>query len=282
MTLRALVAVAATALLSACGGGGGNSGTAAPPAPQQALRADVLYGYFGVDGNQIAETASHVTLNWTADWGNWSDPADRERVAQRQIAQIQEAEARGVRKHVVSVGFALFDADFRPRGTEELSRFRSQIEALGLLGAVVALYIVDEPETHAKLSIAAFREAISGARAAWPEAKLAVIYGPGGAYPAIDAFDWVGHDNYDRGEAVLDDLPPIRADQRWILVPGGADPWRTSPARFVARANLDPRVAAIVPFAWFDGYAGTGKAGIRSNGMAPAYCAVLRGAPCAS
>jgi hypothetical protein len=106
--------------------------------------------------------------------------------------------------------------------------------------------------------------------------NLAVIYGDRGM-PGIGSYDWVGFDKYDEHEAIFcdgryDDLKAeLRADQRIILVPGGASPWKQDPAPFYNKAVSDTQVLAIVPFIWQDNAAPGVGAGIRSNSTKPRY-----------
>jgi hypothetical protein len=236
-----------------------------PPPP----RAGIEFGYFGVDGAQVSETAAHVTFVHTPDWGDWDNAADRERIAQQTIAYLQEAQARGVRNAWLSVGFLVFDNAFHYRGSAELVAFKARIEALGLGPMVVALYPVDEPELHG-ITSASLTAALADIRVAWPGPKLAVIYGDHGSYPALDAYDWIGKDDYGRGIPVIG----VRPDQRVIVVPGGTDPWRDDPESFYAYATANTNVVAIIAFVWFDHFGGTANRGIRSNGLSSAYCDV--------
>jgi hypothetical protein len=283
--LFAALIVCTSALIAACGGGGGGGDFKPPiinePPPVQVERTDLLFGYFGVDGPQIAETADHVNVLHVPDWGPWADPAVRTFIGDRMIAQMQEADARGIKKFVVMVGVFVFDTSpngthdrYTYRGIDELLAFKNKLAALGLLDNVVALYPVDEPELH-DLSDAALTFALAQIRAVWPEAKLAVCYGDTGRYPALAAYDWIGIDNYGAGAGVLNQLPALRPGQHHIVVPGASEPWKHDPAPFMAYANAHPEVVWVMPFVWFDGLDGHYK-GARSNGMAETYRAAGR------
>lgn len=272
-------------LLSACGGGGGSSssGASAPPAtPPPAVRKDLLYGYYAVDGNQITETSNHVNVVMVPDFGDWSTPAGRDAIAQLQIQRMQEARARGIDKFILMVGFLTFTPQYEFKGSADLQAYEYQLMALDLKRSVVALYPLDEPDMLG-VSGATMALAYNTIRVTWPDAKIMVIYGDH-ATPGRDAADWVGIDEYGKGEGVLRDLPAISAQQNWVLVPGGSNPWRNDPAPFEAFADTHPQVVAIVPFVWFDrtDEQGVQQAGIRSNGMSPKYCSLgarIRGIP---
>jgi hypothetical protein len=282
--LRAIVPLLIALYIVACGGGGSGGGSTFTPAPTPApARGDLLFGYFAVGANQIAETAAHVNYVHTPDWGDWNTPAGREAIAEQTIAYMQEAQARGVSKAILCVGFLVFDSAYNYRGTADLVAFRQRIESLGLGPMVVALYPVDEPELHAKAGAKAWQKALPAAtltraladiRVAWPGVKLAVTYGDNGAYPALESYDWIGKDDYGRGAGVLDRMPPISGEQRWMLVPGGTDPWAQDPQAFYDRANADARVVGIMTFVWFDNFENVPHRGVRSNGLAPLYCRI--------
>jgi hypothetical protein len=259
--------------LAGCGGGGGGGGGTSPvPPPPVVARADLSYGYFGTVGNQIAETADHVTFVHVGDWGDWDTPAGREAITQAQIAMLQEAQARGVHDAWVMVGYLVFDSAYHYRGIAELAVFRQRIEALGLAPMVKALYPVDEPELHA-LGGETLTAILGELRVTWPGPKLAVIYGDHGAFPAIDAYDIVGMDNY----GVFAPIAPVHPGQSVVLVPGGSDPWRDNPQPWLDEAESNPNIVGIIAFVWFDSFNGLSSThGIRSNGMAAAYTAVGR------
>jgi len=268
MTLR-LTVLAAALVLAGCGGGGSSTPSApstsvAPTAP--IVRAAPLeFGYFGLA--DIAATASSVTFSHCVDWGDWTK--DKEAIKARIIAQLQSAKAAGL-KAIVSTGFLTFDAGYKYLGTAELATFKKQLDALDLSPIVIALYILDEPDTHAQLTDAIVVQCCTETRAAWPGTKLAVIYGPNGQTPGISAYDWIGRDDYGAGSGVLQRLPSIRPDQQWIVVPGGADPWRQDVTPFADFAEARGNVAAVIAFLYVD-YGG-GK-GIGTNGAFPAYAA---------
>jgi len=268
MTLR-LTVLAAALVLAGCGGGASSTPSApsAPVAPSAPIvrTAPLEFGYFGLA--DIAATASSTTFTFAIDWGDWTK--DKEAIKARIIAQLQSAKAAGL-KAIVSTGFLTFDAGYRYLGTAELATFKKQLDALDLSPIVIALYPVDEPDIHAQLTDAIMVQCCTETRAAWPGVKLAVIYGPNGQTPGISAYDWIGRDDYSAGSGELSRLPAIRPDQQWIVVPGGADPWRQDVAPFAAFAKSQPTVAVLMPFLYSD-YAG-GK-GIGTNGTFPAYAA---------
>ena len=284
MIRAALAAILISIFLTACGGGGGgeSSSPQLPPSPPTVRTTPLRVGYFGIDGDQIRETADHVTYVHAADWGEpyWNTPEDRQTIGLRIIAQLQEAKARGVKEAWVSVGFLLFDTQqgcisgwrYVPRATglQELAAFRQQLEALDLYSMVTVLYPVDEPELHC-LDDKTLTPVVAQIKSVWP-AYTAVIYGDTVNYPGLSVYDLVGKDKYGDGAGVLQQLPPITALQKWIVVPGGASPWRNDPQPFFQFAHDHANVYAVITFTWFDRGAGQDSgAGVRSNGMAPIY-----------
>src|SRR4029077_374716 len=157
---------------------------------------------------------------------------------------------------------------YQYRGTADVIAFVDTLKGAGLWHHIVALYPLDEPDV-AGVSNAIMTQVCTDLRAAFG-LPLAVIYGTKGT-PGIGAFDWVGKDDYGAGAGVLNEMPPISPAQKWIVVPGGADPWKQDPAAFATFANANLNVVAILPFLW-GAYAG--GQGIGTNGMAPKYTAL--------
>lgn len=286
----AFVVIALVAALHGCGGGGGSSSSPQPPAPVPvpSPRTEPLqYGYFGIDGEQITETASHVTFVMAPDWGDWTTKDYDVFRSSTMITQLQQAKALGVKEAWIMVGWLVFEQSkgcisgtcLRPRidGMDRLQAFKNQLTALGLLDMVKVLYPVDEPETYG-LDDKTLLDTLMLIRLTWSDVKLGVIYGGDNhGYPGLAGYDLVGKDHYGAGAGVLNELPPITAKQRHVLVPGGADGLNKNgpddPQPFYDYAVSHNEVAAIVPFVWFDrtGTNGSILHGIRSNGMATKY-----------
>lgn len=284
MLRAALVALLALMLVACGGGGGGGSASQPSSSPPPVPRTDkVRVGYFGVDGNQIGETADHASYVFAPDWSEqyWATPDGSLAIETRIITQLQEAKQRGIKEAWVSIGFLLFDATPdncslwrytpRPDAIARLHAFKQHLEALGLLdGFVTTLYPVDEPDLHC-LSDAQLSSLLSAVKAEWP-AYLAVIYADRNSYPGLRFYDLIGKDKYDAGSGVLNEMPPITPLQHYLLVPGGASGLSgrgpDDPRPFCEYARDHANVYAIVTFVWFDRGA---DRGVRSNGMAPAY-----------
>lgn len=284
---RLLAAIGLALALAGCGGGssggsfggGGASGSFDPPS---ARTEPLRFGYFGIDGDQIAETADHVGFVLAPDWGNYDTPGyDAFRLGQM-IAQLQEAKARGINEAWIMVGWLLFNGapgcnsqclTPRPDGMARLAWFRAQLAALGLDGMVTAFYI-DEPELYG-LNDATLSPIVEAVRKAWP-VHFVLTYSDRGEYPAKSVATIVCIDIYDAGADVLNRMPAIEPWQKRCLIPGGANGLTTkgpqSPTPFCTYAMARANVYAILPFVWFDRTdAGRVIKGIRSNGMAPIY-----------
>lgn len=276
MMMRWLLIFAVALLLAGCKGGGGGNSSSGPSAPMPPVprTEPLLYLYFGVKDKQIEETADHVNAVWTPDWGDWETPGGRQAIADYIVAMLTEAKARGIHKALVTVGFLIFG---NSRGTPAylnttaLIAFRERLASLGLADMVCGLYPIDEPDMRG-VPDDIMRTVFRDVKAAWPGAKVWVIYGDHGT-PGISEADVIGTDDYPKAEGVLQKLPPLKGGQRWVLVPGGSDPWRNDPAPFATFAVTRNEVAAIAPFVWFDrtDEQGIERKGIRSNGMADAY-----------
>ena len=268
--MRWLVLLAAL-LLSGCGGGGGHSN---PPPVQPIPRHELLYCYFGITKREeIAEFVDHCNAVWIMDWCNWDDPKDRERWTQFVIDCLQDAKARGIDKAILAVGYLTFTSTYQFHGAAAVATLRTLLDELGLREMVVGLSLIDEPDLH-DVPDEVMARAFAETKAAWPEAKMTVIYGDHGT-PGISHAEWIGHDAYGLGDGVLNRMPGLQGAQRWLLVPGGADPWKNSPEPFLDFARTHAEVAGIVPFTWFDRAPGQDSGpGIRSNGMSGRYRAI--------
>lgn len=266
MSLR-FIAAALTLLFSSCGGGQ----TSTHPS---VVRSSIDYGYFQTADGQLAATAGSVTFLHLQDDSIYGDAASRQWRENQMVARLQEAQALGPRRAIVSIGFLIFDGQFRYVGIADLEAFRERLGSLGLLPLVKWLYVVDEPELHG-ISDATMIQAEADVRADWPSVKLVVVYSAKGPTPGISGLDIVGRDDYGKGIGVTDELPPITASQQYVLLPGGADPWRTDPTPFLDYANAHANVAMIWPFLWgpYQTKAGT-AAGIGTNGEAAIYTAL--------
>lgn len=241
----ATILVVALLLVSACGGGSSEAAVAAAPD-----RKDLLYGYFGDCDTCVAETKGHANLAMVMGWGA---PGAMERHATEAVAAKQHI--------LLAVCWAC--------GADNLRWQFATLRAAGVLSEVVALYPVDEPDVAGLTAaqVIALCALVREVAAEYPElagVALAAVYGSVGT-EGIEQFDWVGRDFYGHGAIVPIRLP----NQRLILIPGGADPWREDPATFIDTANRTPAVVLILPFLWRDPITARG---IATNGLGQTYC----------
>lgn len=269
-------------LLAGCGssgGGGGGGGVPIPipidPPPVIApSRKGLYFGYFGDNDGQIDETADHTNILFEPFWDGGVPGA---------VARMQRAQ----QPTILAIDKQLFTTD-SPRqylGSTEaklrLVELCDTLLAAGVLKYVVAFYVIDEPDIPEvniptdilKLACLDCRQ-VAQLYAELQNVKLAVTYGRSD-YRAVGAFDWVGLDNYGAGAGVLSQFDNLRmqlsAEQRVILIPGGADPWKQDPLPFYEYAQTVPQVVLLLPFIWIDYYGYGPNLGVRSNGMAPYY-----------
>lgn len=257
-------------LLASCGGGSDGHDIAVPPPPT--LRTDLLFGYYAADPGQVAETIGHTNMLFEA--GLFGPEVQMRNIAAARMPTILDVSAQlylGQRN----------DHHPNPDGEALLRDYLAQIGQRGLLRYVIALYPIDEPNITVRseadvLTANATARKVAAEFPALQGVRLAAIYAGGHGWPAIADYEIVGVDDYGSKSSILgpggfyvDMIQHLRPDQRTIIVPGGA--FGQDPAPFVNFAHSDQRVLAIVPFIYFDGWE-AGKMGIRSNGMARAYC----------
>jgi hypothetical protein len=260
----ALMLVASTCL-TGCGGGGGSSApVVAPPPVTVTPRTDLRFTYYGADGASVSETADHINLVWV-----WAGDAG--------TAQLQEAQARGVREAVLDVSYLVYDQSSgtrpSPTAAANLRAYLTQLRNLGLLPMLVAVYPVDEPDMRGLSTDQV--TAINGVvRMVLLEfglnLPLAVIYGDHGQ-PGVRDYDVLGVDAYGEGAGALRRIDALPADKRKMIIPGGACPWLNDPQPFYDYAQTHLDVWAIVAFVWWDRYDASGQCGIRSAPTRDAY-----------
>lgn len=255
-----LRAAPAALFISACGSGSAPPAPYIPPPTPAPQRNDLLFGYYYGSELAIVETRGHANLQWIPP-GSIAETVRLVALAapQRVVLMLPDSYLGGV---------------FRPGVVDHARALLAAIDP----ARIAALYPEDEPSVSAeeiRRGNAALRTMMAGFGVSIP---LAVIYGANGPYPGIETYDWVGLDNYEYGANVLTRYAELhlRPEQRTMLVPGGADPWRQDPRLFLEYANANPQVVAIIAFIWLDFPApGVGR-GIRSNGLAPAYVAAAQ------
>lgn len=261
-------------ILAACGGGG--SSHQAPsgiPLPQQ---NEAKVGFFMGDPNDLTGYAKDVDYVFTNDWGNWD--FDVTPLSQRALVEMQQAKQLGVKEAIVSVGYLVFNSKYQYKGTQYLQVFKTQLEALGLTDMIKTFYVLDEPDIAVRkgLTESDLAKAIGAIHTVFPGIKTMTIYSNSGNTPGIALFDFIGRDDYSKGTGVLTELPKLGLNQRWVIVPGGADPWKQDPTPFMEFAKTNP-VEYVVAFLYSD-YPNNGKInrGIKDNGMWPVYQAAFQ------
>jgi hypothetical protein len=257
-----------------CDRGPVDSGTLPDPTQITKLRTDLFYGYYGDCDSCQGATQNHVNLYWVWGWGSgdWLTNVTN---------HLSQARSFGAKAVVLGLP-QCYNQDGSPNPNAE-AQVRDAFKSLqknGLLTGITALYPLDEPDVaHASdASVTQTNAMLRKVMADFPElggTKLAVIYGGGGNRPGLGSYDWVGFDDYDKGSRIFTDgqydglKSALNSNQRIMLVPGGADPWKQDPSPFFAEAELNPQVVALIPFVWFDN---DGHTGIHGNSMTKAYC----------
>ena len=244
-------------LLVACGGGGGSSSepVATPPDPTRFVH----FSYFAKFQDQLPATASYTTLTFESQ----SDLlADVDLIRQNKL-------------HVILVIESLMYANGRFVSIEPVRALLHQLGMLGDLDLIVAFYPVDEPDLHyPDAEITLGNNALHALCKDFPllgGCDLMVIYSdhrPVG----LSSYDWVGTDGGQYGRGPLSMGVPY--PQREVVIAGAADPWREAPDAYVAYAQANPQVVAVLAFNWFGYYDEKNiyHNGVRDNGTAKAWC----------
>lgn len=239
-------------------------------------RNDVLYGYFGCLGNQVAETVESTNLLMEANW-NGLDGCIKNILTAKQVTMLD------VSWYVFTPTEKGDNRTVRSDAEAMLSNYFAALSGAGALQYVKILYPMDEPN-NVVTSEAEFVKGINLIRkvaAGFKDltgAKYAVIYAVDKPFMAIGEFDYAGFDDYDMRSEVLTTSYPrlvnqLKPGQKTILVPGGQSPWEQDPTPFVNFAQWHPEVGIILPFLWADV---DGKKGIRSNKTRDQYIAAGR------
>lgn len=268
MTRRDLILAAAAATATSCVPLISRDITVAAPT---IWRNDLLYGYYGCRGDQVAETRDHVNLFMESLFEG----------PEKAIGNILSAGMTTV----IDVSWYVFVSTpdgsgrtLRPDAETSLRGYFQDLSDAGALRYVKYIYPIDEPNNVTDLdNLAGAIALIKKLSAEFPELtgyRLAVIYAADKPFIGQEMFDLVGFDDYAEKSSILVGQyvalkRSLKPGQKTILVPGGT--FFQDPTPFVNFAAQNPEVALVMPFVWFDG--AVGLSGIRSNGMAAQYVA---------
>lgn len=231
-------------------------------------RPGILYGYFGCYGNQVSEVKEHTNVHMEMLWEGWTKGIENCTLADKPIILNIQPQC--------FTDPNLGNVKYNSHGMIELRVLLNRFKSAGLLGKIIALYPVDEPDL-CNISVSDLTQMANDVReviSEFPEllgCKLAVFYTGREDYRGIELFDWVGFDDYGNDNSYLNDgkyqrfRNKLNDSQRIMLIPGGCAPWHTNPAQFYIRAQEDTKVIAIIPFIWIDNYGNSTELGIRSN-----------------
>lgn len=215
-------------LLTGCGGGGGGSASLSPATTT--YRPVIHYGFFG-DTCDVARTAAFTDFVMIAGWCTEVDSVGQEALAAKAAHE----------KIVLMLSYP---------SEESLRALLNKLDALDVLGSVLAIYPQDEPDVagmsgDSVAALCSMVRRVAGEFSALNNVPLWAIYGNVGT-DGIEFFDAVGQDKYGYGPM----FPTLSPSQGMILVPGGAAPWREDPQQFVDAAFQTPNVVAVIPFIW--------------------------------
>jgi hypothetical protein len=261
-TRRRFLAASGALALASCGGGGsGSSYIGGPPA---VYRPGILYGYYGDDAQQAAETADHCNLYMSAPWNG----------AAGAITNIANAKAAGFKSLLVMPQAQRFDGVAWKWGSVEqtldaINAYMATLQGAGSLDGIdlAGLYWCDEPNRVNVLTDEYVRAVNVGLRSI-TSVPLWVTYSNDADRPGLapgsdpkGAFDRVSVDNYDIGCNVLggplDDLKrQMKPGAKRFLVPGpvGGKLSQVDPACFENFAYVNADVIAVLTFIWIEAF----------------------------
>lgn len=234
-----------------------------PPAPQ---RSDLLFGFYGSWGDQIAETRDFASLHWEL-------LRDGATGAAANLKQANKTTVLDVDSCVWSGGKG--KRAIRPDAEQALRHLFDTLQLSQVLHLVKFIVPCDEPnqpkdnyEPLMPAAVALVRR-VAGDYPQLAGVRLGCVYAGGKPMPHLDLFDVVGFDDYDAREGIFapggqyDRMHErLRADQRTWIFPGGYA--HQDPAPFMNFANAHPEVIAVVGFVWADSPDGQPWPGIRS------------------
>lgn len=238
------------------------------------LRTDISYGYYINDNTRTHEIVDHV--NFIFEFNNLSIDFLIDNMKKYDHSTVLT---------ITRECFGSFDSKTLNENLEnDLTILFDTLKSYNLLQKVKVLYPIDEPDARHidnDTMIQCVRR-VKEVCKNYPElkdVKFACIYSTHMTYPGLEEFDIVGLDDYAAGSNVLINkefkelLRRLNDNQRVILVPGGADPWRQDPEAFRRYAHSNPKVIAIVPFLWIEREEPIGKInlGIGKNPMKEKY-----------
>lgn len=226
----------------------------------EAAKRVLYFGYYGTKGPQVQETADHTNLLWEAFWDG-DDLAAANLIAANKFGVIDVGrifDRQGSKNAVLS-----------PNAENRLRALFDLLKAAGALSLVRMIIPHDEPNLPENQIDAELPGAVSLIRrvaAGYPELSsvlLGCIYYNHTPKSHTDLFDVVGFDDYEPGANILSPggayekfRESLKPGQRTMLVPGGGwgpsrwEPKQQDPAPFVAYAQANAEVFAVIPFLW--------------------------------
>lgn len=223
------------------------------PMPSK-LRTDLLYGYYGRVGDQVARTTDHTNLLWECQF-------EGPTLATNAILEARKFTVLDVCNQMF-YKFAEHGRNFRirPEARANLTDFFSQLQEAGALKYVKAITVLDEPNTNAETyeELYTAYAIVLDVASKFPELQnvgLATIYAREPAtYPCVEKMDYAGMDDYDSKSSLLQSKEwssmrkQLKPGAKLIVLPGGA--FGQDPEPFLAYAHSDNGVGMIVPFTW--------------------------------
>ena len=247
--------IAAVVLIAIVAIANSKKGKDKPATPEPVTnRTDLLFGYFGVLGDQVEQTRDHTNLLWLWDFLTATEAADFIEKAPGKFCVLDLAP------------YLWTPRPQRPREDAEqaIRECFTYLRGRGVLGQIKMLVPLDEPNIGDNRSTlphltwaAALMRRVAGEFPELQGVLLGCVYSGWEDMPHLGLWDVAGLNYYRDRERIFAPggkyhqmRAQLRPEQRTMIFPGGYAPIRQDPAPFVAFAHANPEVLAVIAFLW--------------------------------
>ena len=217
-------------------------------------RTDLLFGYFGVLGDQVEKTRDHTNLFWFWDFLTATQVADF----------IDKAPGKFCVLDLAPYLWTPRPQKPRENAEQAIRECFAYLRSRGVLSQIKMLVPLDEPnigDNHSTIPHLTWANdlmrRVAGEFSELQGVKVGCVYSSWEDMPHLGLWDVVGLNFYKDRERIFAQggkyhqmRAQLRPEQRTMIFPGGYAPVRQDPAPFVAFAHANPEVLGIVSFLW--------------------------------